>query len=331
MRALKEQVKGGIKTEIKSKHLLPLKINLPEIESQRAIVSFFNRVENEMEALSGEIICQHAYLKKLRQQILQEAIEGKLTAEWRKKHPELISGENSTSKLLEKIKTEKKRLIKEGKIKKDKPLVPIKPEEMPFELPVSWLWCRLGELLESTFYGPRFGKNEYVKEGIPTIRTTDMYKGRILLNDPPHVSVVNQRKINLYQLLKGDILITRTGTIGEYAFFDGDYLAFPSAYLIRCRVMNISLLGYILKVISSPLMQGHLGLNTQKGTKPNINAFAIRTGLVPLPPLAEQKAIVERVDKLMAMINALEKQVTERKDKSERLMQSVLREAFEGK
>jgi type I restriction enzyme S subunit len=272
---------------------------------------------------------QLSLLDKLRQAVLQEAIEGKLTAEWRKQNPMLISGENHASKLLEKICTEKDCLVKEGKIRKEKPLSAITDDEKPFTLPDGWTWCHMGELLESTFYGPRFGKDEYVKEGIPTIRTTDMHQGRILLNDPPNVAVASQSKTNLYRLVKGDILITRTGTIGEYAFFDEDYLAFPSAYLIRCRLMDTTLLGYVLKLISSPLMQRHLGLNTQKGTKPNINADVIRTSLVPLPPIAEQQAIVDRVDKFLAMVDELEKQVVTRQKQSELLMQSVLREAFE--
>ena len=75
---------------------------------------FFKGIENEMGDLSGEITHQQSFLKQLRQRILQEAVEGKLTARWREQHPELISGDNHASKLLEKIKAEKERLIKEG-------------------------------------------------------------------------------------------------------------------------------------------------------------------------------------------------------------------------
>src|SRR3989338_7138083 len=112
VQTLKDQVKGGIKIEIKPKHFLPLEIHLPDIESQKEIVSFFKGIENEMDDLSGEITHQQSFLKQLRQQILQEAIEGKLTTKWRDKHPELIRGDNHASKLLEKIKAEKERLIK---------------------------------------------------------------------------------------------------------------------------------------------------------------------------------------------------------------------------
>ena len=148
VQALKDQVKGGIKTEIKPKHFLPLEIHLPDIKSQKEIVSFFKGIENEMGDLSGEITHQQSFLKQLRQRILQEAVEGKLTAKWRDKHPDLISRNNHASKLLEKIKAEKERLIKEGRIKKDKPLAPITDAKKPFDLPEGWALCLLGEVAQ---------------------------------------------------------------------------------------------------------------------------------------------------------------------------------------
>lgn len=145
--ALKDQIKGGIKTEIKPKHFLPLEIHLPDIESQKEIVSFFKRIENEMNDLSGEIEHQESFIKQLRRQVLQEAVEGKLTAGWRKEHPSLISGGNHASKLLEKIKAEKERLAQEGKIRKEKSLPPITDKEQSFDLPDGWVWCRLGAII----------------------------------------------------------------------------------------------------------------------------------------------------------------------------------------
>jgi type I restriction enzyme S subunit len=87
--------------------------------------------------------------KKLRELVLQLAVQGKLTASWRTRHPELVSGSNSAETLLEKIKTEKNRLIRDGKIRKEQPLLPIKEDEIPYELPVGWVWCRLGEYIHN--------------------------------------------------------------------------------------------------------------------------------------------------------------------------------------
>ena len=147
VQALKNQVKGGIKTEIKPKHILPLEILLPDINKQKGIVAFFESIENKIASISNNNNQQQAFVINLRQQVLQEAVEGKLTTKWRKEHPDLISGDNHASKLLENIKEGKKRLISEGKIKKGKPASLNSDNEKPFELPEGWVWCKLGDLL----------------------------------------------------------------------------------------------------------------------------------------------------------------------------------------
>jgi len=122
-------------------------ILLPDILSQITILEKHKNHEYKFEHIRLEANLQNRYLTQLRQSILQEAIEGKLTAEWRKNNP-VIKGDPDydAAALLEKIKEEKERLIKEGKIKREKPLPPIKPEEIPFPLPEGWVWTRLGEV-----------------------------------------------------------------------------------------------------------------------------------------------------------------------------------------
>jgi type I restriction enzyme S subunit len=333
VRALKEQVKGGIKTEIKPKHFLPLEINLPDINSQKEIVLFFKGVENEMDELSGEITHQQAYLKKLRQQALQEAIEGKLTAEWRKKHPELINGENRASKLIEKIKAEKEQLIKNGEIKKDKSVSPIVDEEKPFALPEGWAWCRLGEIIYDL---PR---NGYSPKGVSFETSTKSLKlgattyGIFDRNEYKYIAD-DISKDSVFWLEPGDILIQRSNSIdyvGVSAIYTGGLKEFIYPDLMMkirvARPLSINLLHMFL---SSPETRGYFRAKAKgsQQTMPKINQGVVLNTLIPLPPLAEQLAIVERVGKLMSMIGQLEKQVTERKDQSEMLMQSVLKEAF---
>ena len=326
---VKRTARGTSKLAINQKNFGAYEIPYFDFEHQIAFRDKLGGISKVKEELEAEFENQAEYLKKIRQSILQEAIEGKLTADWRAKNP-VIKGDPNTDAqvLLAQIQAEKQRLIAEGKLKIDKPLAPISDAEKPFELPEGWIWVRLGALLEETFYGPRFGTDEYIADGIPTIRTTDMSNGVIQLKSPPMVSVVNVEKVELYRLRYGDILITRTGSIGEYAFFDGDYVAFPSAYLIRCRLMDIGLLEYILRLISSPHIQRHFGLNTQSGTKPNINSKVIENSLVPLPSMSEQTAIVEKVQHLLTQVDALETELKNRQDQTEQLMQAVLAEAF---
>ena len=120
IRLLQEQVKGGIKTEIKPKHILPLEIDLPDRNEQKKIVDHFKSIETEDDELKKELTHQQTLLKKLRRQILQEAIEGKLTADWREQNRDV----EPASELLARIQAEKIQLIKDKKIKKQKPLPP---------------------------------------------------------------------------------------------------------------------------------------------------------------------------------------------------------------
>ena len=138
MNILKEQVGGGIKTELKPKKFLSLKIKLPDINLQKEIAKKINNVYDEIELLKVTNEENYELISKLRQSILQEAVQGKLVPQDPNDEP--------ASVLLERIKEEKERLIKEGKIKKEKPLPPISEDEIPYELPEGWEWVRLGEI-----------------------------------------------------------------------------------------------------------------------------------------------------------------------------------------
>ena len=118
---LKEQVPGGIKTEIKPKHILPLKVKLPRLPEQLRIANRLDRFYSEHTKLICEITHQESLLSKLKQTILQEAIHGKLTADWRTENPEV----EPPSQLLGRIREEKQRLIAEKKLRKEKPLSPV--------------------------------------------------------------------------------------------------------------------------------------------------------------------------------------------------------------
>ncbi|MCH7764650.1 MAG: hypothetical protein IIB95_13095, partial [Candidatus Marinimicrobia bacterium] len=141
---LKEQIKGGIKTEVKPKHILPLEIQIPDITEQGNIVSHFKSIESEDDDLKNEITRQRSLLKKLRQTILQEAIEGEMTKQWRKENQDV----EPASVLLEKIKAEKAKHVKEKKIKKQKPILPIEKNDIPFKIPGNWEWCRFQNIAE---------------------------------------------------------------------------------------------------------------------------------------------------------------------------------------
>ena len=190
----------------------------------------------------------------------------------------------------------------------------------------------IDEIVESSFYGPRFSKNDYTLEsnGIPTIRTTDMEKGNIFITQStPRVHVPTD-KIEQFKVQKNDLLITRTGSIGVMALFTDDYLAIPSAYLIRFRFIKEVNAKYVYFSLTSPIGQQQMGLSTTAITQPNINAKSIRNINIFFPELVEQAEIVRRVEQLFAYADTIEKQVNNALARVNNLTQSILAKAFRG-
>lgn len=142
IRLLKEQVGGGIKTELKAKHILPLQVRIPTLAEQQQIANRLARISDKHIAAMSEIAHQETLLAQLKQAILHEAIQGKLMADWRQENPAV----EPASQLLERIRREKQRLVAKKKIRREKPLPPIAPEEIPFEIPERWAWCRFAEI-----------------------------------------------------------------------------------------------------------------------------------------------------------------------------------------
>lgn len=194
-----------------------------------------------------------------------------------------------------------------------------------------WKETSIDSICESSFYGPRFGKEDYVTDGIPTIRTTDMTsKGEIFItNETPRVNVPKE-KIDQFKSNHGDLLITRTGSIGTMAIFRGKYDAIPSAYLIRFRFKSTVSVDFIYTFLTSPFGQEKLGLGTTTTTQPNINAQTIRGIKLQLPSVEEQNEIVRRVEQLFAFSDQLEAKVASAKSRIDHLTQSILAKAFRG-
>lgn len=303
--------------------------HFPPVDKQVEFLNKINDVDSSLLLLRTEQEKQSSYIALLRQSILEEAIEGKLTTDWRKKHPELISGENHASKLLEKIRVEKERLIKEGKIKKEKTIAPITDAEKPFDIPKGWVFCKLVELIDyanNLDIHKKLSANTLIN--YVDIDSIDNKRHKIKEIKIKQVSELSSRARRV--LKKGYVVYSTVRPYLENIAFvekDMDYLIGSTGFIVfktliidRRYIFNLLLSPYINKLYQKMM----IGFNS-----PSITNEQFENSVVPLPPLTEQQAIIERVDKLMNMIDELEKQVTKRKNKSERLMQAVLREAFE--
>jgi type I restriction enzyme S subunit len=332
-------MRGAANVSLSIKAISNIEVPIPPLEQQLKLLDKIDSISGEHEQFLNEIDVQATLFEKLRQAILQEAIEGKLTAKWRGEHPDLISGDNHASKLLEKIKAEKETLIKEGKIRKDKPLPPISYAEKPFNLPDGWVWCRLGEVAK-TFGGYAYESASFKKDGFNQVLRLGNIRPDHLryYENPVFISDELANATSEFRLRPYDILITMTGTRNKrdylYSAMINESDASERKLYINQRVGCIRPIGINAKFLSLLLKHDVLlniifASSTGSANQANIGIGALYAWSCPLPPLNEQQAIVEGADKLISIIDSIEKQVSERKEQSEQLMQAVLSEAFE--
>jgi len=287
------------------------------IDFQLANYQRFVDAKNTIKTLIDEYEKQKSYAKQLRQNILQEAIEGKLTADWRKQHPvQKGNPDYDAQALFDKIQAEKSRTKNSPKT-----VAPITEDDIPFEIPTNWKWVRLGEII-NLLSGRDFEPTEYndKQEGIPYITgASNIGENGIIINR----WTKTPKCIAKY----GDLLLVCKGSgYGTLAYAD-----FEQAHIAR-QIMSItSFSNYIsLKYIEFILRANFLYLKTQgKGLIPGIDRDTVLNIFVGLPPLAEQKEIVARVEQHLQTITQLETQIATRETTTKQLMQSILKDAFE--
>ena len=263
--------------------------------------------------------------QQLRNSILQEAIEGRLVPQDPNDEP--------ASVLLERIREEKKRLVKEGKLKKkDLEETPISEDEIPFEIPESWEWVKLGTI-SSLIGGFAFKSNEYTSKGNRVIRISDISESGFV--DKSIVRYPYNEKLQQYRIKDGDILMAMTGgTVGKSLYIkvlpEETMLLNQRVAIIRVIALSID---YIDIVVKSQHIQNII-TDSKNSTNDNISMTDIYNFPIPLPPLAEQKRIMAKIEELLPKVEEYGK-AQDSLDKlneelPERLKKSVLQEAIEG-
>ena len=265
--------------------------------------------------------------QQLKNSILQEAIKGRLVPQDPNDEP--------ASVLLDKIRKEKAKLAKEGKLKKkDLEETPIAEDEKPFEIPESWEWARWGNLSESIQYGYNAPAKE--KGRIKMVRISDIQNGRIVWETTPYCDI-EESDIENYLLKKNDILFARTGgTVGKsYLVSEEPQEAIYAGYLIRTRYSSLLCAKYFKMFMESSLYWAQLKDGTIATAQPNCNGQKLSNMVLPIPPLAEQHRIVAKIEELLPKVEEYGK-AQESLDKlntelPERLKKSILQEAIEGR
>ena len=318
---------GTSKLAINRKILSNHKIHYIDIDRQIALIGKIEAMQEVSKSIIEEIAVQEKYVSSLRQAILQQAVEGKLC--------EQDPTDEPASVLLEKINAEKEKLSAEKKIKKQKELPPITEEEKPFVLPYGWEWCKLGTLLSDLKYGTS-SPCDYNSTNTPVLRipNIDTTSNSLDLGDLKY-GKLKESEVLEYQLKNGDILIIRSNgsasLVGRAALVNNiKHQLCYAGYLIRIRTFERVIdARFLINVLNCRFLRSsiEIPIRTTTGVK-NINSSEVSNLLIPLPPLAEQQRIVEKVDKLMALCDELEQEVTSAKKYASQLMEAVLQEAF---
>ena len=271
--------------------------------------------------------------QQLRNSILQQAIQGRLVPQDPNDEP--------ASVLLERIRKEKEQLVKEGKLKKKDLVIYSLPDNLPFDLPDSWEWVSLSEIVAIPI---KRGKSPvYVSnsEYLAFAQKCNTKKGQI---DLTLALYIDEAKATSYSddlfLKKGDIVINSTGggTMGRVGYFDEDYPSsikgiLPDSHVTTVRALHIlpKYAYYYIKTCQQYLESCGEGGTNQTELKPVI----IASLPIPLPPLAEQRRIVAKIEELMPLVEKYGKTQTEldtlNQDLPRRLRQSVLQQAIQGK
>lgn len=323
--ALIDQTGGGIKTEIKAKKFLSLKIPLPSFEEQKQIELKLNSFQERHLNAVRELEKQAKLMTKLRASILMDAVSGRLVPQEPNDEPAII--------LLDKIRAEKERLIKEGKIKREKSLSPIAADEIPYELPEGLVWCRLGELL-SLQNGYAFKSQYFTDSGVKLARNINIAHGRLNWQNLACYPIQQLEEYSSFSLQENDILISldrpiiSTGLkIAIVKKCDLPALLLQRVGRIKFDQLKINA-QYLYLWFLSPLFMDEIDPGRSNGV-PHISTKDIEMLQFPLPPLAEQHRIVAKVEQHMATCDALEAEVAKSHTETNRLMQTILKEAFE--
>ncbi len=318
---------GSAQKAIHEKQLLEIEIPFPPIVEQEEIVFRLNNFQLRFQGLQKELDQQQTDLQLLRQTILQEAVQGKLTKQNPKDEP--------ATELLQRIKAEKQKLIKEGKLKKEKELPPITEDEIPFALPEGWVWCRLGEVIDLRS-GVTLGKvyKEDLFE-VPYLRVANVQRGYI---DVTHVKTIQVTKseIEKYNLEDGDLCMIEGGDwdkVGRCGIWNNEI----SPCIHQNHIFRLRFYGAISNLwsemyLNSPIARRYFESYSKQTTNlASINKTQLTNLMFPLPPLPEQQRIVAKVQQLQQQLSTLEAQVQQSGQYAQQLLGSVLREAFEGK
>lgn len=317
---LTKHMKATAQESISMEALRDVILPIPPLSEQQRIISTIEKAVEQIDIIEKNKLNLKTYIKQTKSKVLDLAIHGKLV--------EQNPGEGNAFELLEKIRNEKIELVKQKKIKEDKKSsFIIKAEdgkhyeqfadgtlkdiedEIPFEIPENWCWCRLREIgnWQSGCTPDKSRKDFYDKADIPWLNSGDLTDSYIE-TIPHYVSQIafDEKKMKLNEA--GSVCIAMYGaTIGKLGILTKS--ATTNQAVLVCNKLHLSdskYLFYFLKSHKKEYIQAGFG-----GAQPNISKEKVEPTLFPLPPLDEQKRIVDRIEQIFEQLDILEKSLGE--------------------
>lgn len=330
-----EMKSGSAMPNVNAEKLKTLKLPKCDVKTQREIVLAFRNEQNkngmnglyqkvnsiemlfkDSNELSSNLSHQQDLLTQLRQSFLREAMQGKLV----KQDPK----DGHAKDLLEKIKAEK---AKSGR--KEKELPPIKPEEIPFEIPGNWVWCRLGDICSKIGSGSTPKGSNYTKSGIPFFRSQNVYDEGLIYEDITYISDEVHSQMSGTTVLANDILLNITGgSLGRCSLVPEDFKEGNVSQHV-CIIRPIKFNNKFLHdVILSPFFQKLIFNSTTGAGREGLPKYNLEQFLVPIPPLPEQSRIVKKLTELMKLCEGLQETIQASREQNELLLQQVLKESL---
>ena len=286
---------------VSGKKIYPIPFPLPPLSEQKRIVAAiekfmplieeYGKKETQLKAINEKIG------KLTKKAILQEAMQGKLVPQ--------IAAEGNAKDLLEEIKKEKAKLIKEGKIKKEKPLPEISEDEIPFDIPENWCWCRFGDIFQHNT-GKTQNSSVETKNGElrKFITTSNLYWNEFDFTKVKEM-LFSENELQRCTVTKGDLLICEGGEYGRAAIWTYDYDVCFQNHVHRARSIKENSI-YVEFYYYLIFLYKNIGFIEGRGVGiKSLSTENLHQIIIPLPPLAEQKRIVAAIEKLLPLCDNL--------------------------
>ena len=333
-KTLQKDVKGVGSQRLAVNIFLNVEIPLPDLQEQKRIVSEISEKLENIQQLSDEVEKQKFYAKQLRANLLQDAIEGKLTADWREKHPvKKGNPDYDAEALFEKIGEIKETLKKDPLVRREKKRSPVSETEKEFVIPANWIWIRMGELCYPITKGTTPDVHEIKADGeIPYLKMFNIVNQKLDFDYRPQFisQKVHNEKLARSKVYPNDVIMNIVGPpMGKIAVITDEYPEWNlNQAMAIFRGYDVSINPYIYVYLNSMVWFKYVHTLGVVGQE-NMSLAQCKDIAVAFPPLAEQKEIVTRVEKHLETITQIETQIAIRETLTKQLMQGFLKDAFE--